>query len=304
MKKHNSRLIDLYRLVTTPMRQWQQRKRIGRGTVPVAVLFYHRVDNTFPNPWTISEAGFEQQIDWYQENFDLVSLQECQNRIRSGFNDRPTLAITFDDGYADNCTFALPLLIERKIPVTYFVTSHHTLNDQAFPHDIERGQPLPANSADSLAALAAAGVEIGGHTRNHIDLGKVTDPNVLMDEVIASAQELEKVTRRPIKYFAFPFGQLENLNADVFHLCREHGFEGVCSAYGGMNSVGEDAFHLKRIHGDPSFARMKNWLSFDPRVLKSASFDYQSLATNPVPTDTPIVTPATRSPVVTTKESV
>ena len=46
---------------------------------------------------------FQTQIDWFQENFEIVDLEECQRRIRSGFNDRPTLSITFDDGYSENC---------------------------------------------------------------------------------------------------------------------------------------------------------------------------------------------------------
>ena len=244
-------------------------------TVPVGILFYHRVDDEHPNPWTISNDGFRQQIDWMQENFDLVDLEECQRRIRSGENERPTLSITFDDGYADNCLEALPMLIERKIPVTYFVTTEHIMNQRPFPHDVELGQPLQPNSIESLRALAAAGVEIGGHTRTHADLGKLTEEAEIYDEVIAATKELEAAVGQTIRYFAFPFGQKENLNPAVFALLQEHGFAGVCSAYGGFNAIGDDSFHLQRIHGDPDLARMKNWLTFDPRIGTGQRYDYK-----------------------------
>ena len=249
------------------------------GQVPIGILFYHRVDDDHPNPWTISNAGFREQIDWFQKHFDLVDLEECQRRIASGFNDRPTLSITFDDGYADNSLEALPMLIERRIPVTYFVTTHHTTLGQPFPHDVELGTPLAANSIESLIALRQAGVEIGAHTRTHPDLGAIHDPEKLIDEVIWSTREMEQLVEQKIRYFAFPFGQRENLNPVVFNLLKEHGFHGVCSAYGGFNKVGGDEFHLQRIHGDPSMARMKNWLTYDHRLDSIEGYDYQSHAT-------------------------
>ena len=261
-------MIDAYRWGTMPWRWWVRRKAVRNGTMPVAILFYHRVADDDPNPWTISCDGFQKQINWLQKNFDIVSLEEAQNRIRSGRNTRPTVCITFDDGYADNSTFALPMLIRRKIPVTYFVTTYHTTEGQPFAHDVERGAPLAPNAPETLRALADAGVEIGGHTRNHPSLGDIKDPDKLMDEVITATREMEKIICRKIRYFAFPFGQVENLNSQVFRLAKEHGFEGICSAYGGWNEIGGDGFYLQRFHGDPEIAYLKNWLSLDPRKRK------------------------------------
>ena len=276
MKSVRSTLIDTYRFCTWPVRAAKLQTLKHQGKVPIGILFYHRVDDESPNPWTISNQGFCQQIEWMQNHFDLVGLEECQRRIKSGFNDRPTLSITFDDGYADNCLQALPMLIERNIPVTYFVTTHHTLNDQPFPHDVDLGKPLTPNNLESLRALVAAGVEIGGHTRTHTDLGSISDEAQLFDEVIAATHEMEAAVGQKIRYFAFPFGQKKNLNPRVFELLRENGFQGVCSAYGGFNQIDDDAFHLQRIHGDPNFARMKNWLTYDPRLGLVERYDYQS----------------------------
>ena len=266
MPNWKTKLIQAYRLCSLPYRQFQWFNMARKGQVPAIILFYHRVADDHPNPWTMSRQDFKIQIDWLQDNFDIVSLEECQHRILKRGNHRPTLSITFDDGYAENCEYALPLLVERRIPATYFVTTDHTFNQKPFQHDIDHGQSLPTNTVESLIAMDRAGIEIGAHTRTHPDLGSVTDERVLVDEVVASSIELEAAIGRRIRYFAFPFGQTHNLNAKVFGMLREVGFLGVCSAYGGWNEVGEDAFHLQRMHGDPNIERMKNWLTYDPRI--------------------------------------
>lgn len=250
------------------------RQLSASGKVPIFVLFYHRVAETHQNMWSMDFVTFREQILWMQERFDLVSLEEVQNRIQSGANERPAVSITFDDGYAENCDQALPFLIENKIPVTYFVTTDHTKNQKPFPHDVEEGTPLPVNTIESLRALANAGIEIGAHTRTHPNLGNVTEPIEIFDEVITATREMESFIGRKINYFAFPYGQYKNLNVEVFQLLKEAGFKAVCSAYGGWNEIGGDPFHIQRVHGDPDFARMKNWLTYDPRIANTGRYDY------------------------------
>lgn len=269
-----SKLIDAYRGMTLPFRHFRFMRMYRQQTVPVIVLFYHRVADEHHNSWSMTRAQFQRQIDWFQEAFEIVDLEECQRRIAGGGNTRPTLAITFDDGYAENCEFALPMLIERRIPVTYFVTTYHTTQQKPFPHDVDCGQPLPTNTIESLRALDLAGVEIGAHTRTHPNLGDITDENLLVDEVIKASCEMQQLIGRKVRYFAFPYGQHVNLNPTVFAMLKEAGFKGVCSAYGGWNDIGGDAFHLQRIHGDPNMSRMKNWLTYDPRLSRVKRYDY------------------------------
>lgn len=273
MNPFRSKLTDLWRLGTAPWRTWNLRRHVSRRTVPVFALFYHRVADISQNGWTIPFADFRAQLMWMRDRFEFVTLEECQNRMRTG-NDQPALTITFDDGYAENSEQAIPFLLAEKIPFTYFVTTEHTTNQKQFPHDADRGEPLPVDTVETLKALANAGVEIGGHSRSHPDFGKVTEPERIFDEVIVATKELEQAIGNRIRYFAFPYGQYCNLNNDVFHLLKESGFDGVCSAYGGWNNIGEDAFHIQRVHGDPDFTRMKNWLGYDPRFAKVQRYDW------------------------------
>jgi len=274
MSKWKYNAIDFYRTVTQPLRGATVRSMKRRGQLPIFALFYHRVSNETLNDWTISTEKFVQQMEWLQENFDIVDLEECQRRISSGYNDRPTVAVTFDDGYRENGEFAIPYLIENRIPATYFVTTDHTLGQKPFPHDVKENELLLTDDAESLLAYSNGGIEIGAHTRTHPSMSAVTEPTEIVDEVITATRELEAAIGKPIRYFAFPFGKHENLNPIVFHLLKECGFLGVCSAFGGWNEIGGDEFHLQRIHGDPVFARLSNALTFDPRVAHIPSYDY------------------------------
>ena len=114
---------------------------------------------------------------------------------------------------------------------------------------------------------SAAGVEIGSHTRTHCDINKVADPDQLVDEIVHATRELGQLVGREIRYFAFPFGQVDNLSAAAVELLKRNGLKGFCSAFGSYNMPGEDAYHIQRMHGDPEFIRLKNWLTIDPKKL-------------------------------------
>lgn len=274
MAKWKYQAIDVYRTLTRPLRGLSVNAMRIKGRLPVYSLFYHRVSNDVLNPWTITIDKFRQQMEWLKRNFDVVTLLEAQRRIASGFNNRPTVCITFDDGYSENGEFAIPYMIENRLPLTYFVATGNVVDQRPFEHDALRGEILPVDTIDNLRSYVAAGVEIGGHTRNHIDMGSIQDPATIVDEVLMASRELERLLDTPIRYFAFPFGQPENLNRVAFHLLKQHGFCGVCSAYGGWNEIGGDAFHIQRIHGDPSLSRVKNMLTVDPRTALQTRFDY------------------------------
>ena len=78
------------------------------------------------------------------------------------------------------------------------------------------GRSFPPNTVDELRTLAGSGVELGGHTRTHADLGRVADSGVLYDELVGGVRELEELVGRPVRYFAFPYGQYANFRRRPF----------------------------------------------------------------------------------------
>lgn len=254
------------------------------GQAPIYSVFYHRVADEYPNPWTISCREFERQIDYMQSRFELIGLDELQRRVREGNSTQPAVAITFDDGYAENCRFALPLLMQRKIPCTYFVTTGHVLSGKPFSHDIARGVPLPINSAEELRAAANGGIEIGLHTRTHIDLANVFDTKILNREIKDANAELEDMIGRRVRYFAFPYGLPQQMTQSAIDVIQETGLEGFCSAFGAYNFPGRNSFHIRRFHADPDFSRLQNWLDFDSRKVRIEPYvPYHLSSTKSIP---------------------
>lgn len=270
-------LLHLYLHGTSAYRQRVLRELVRSQRVPIIVPVFHRVSDDGANDWTTSTAEFREAVQWLTKNFELISLEEAQRRIASGTNDRPAVSITFDDGYAVNCDEALPLLIARGIPCTYFVSSGPVLEHKGFEHDLAMGNRFAANTVAQLRQLAAAGIEIGAHTRTHADLGRIDDAERLFDELVASRNDLEDALGQPLRYFAFPFGMHANLSGAAFRLAREAGYAGVCSAYGGYNFPGDDAFHVQRRCIDGITVRFRNWVTFDPlHHRRVRRFDYQA----------------------------
>ncbi len=281
-------LLNLYYRGSYPIRWWSHRRAAAGGRVPIVIIYYHRVADEEINPWTISNRAFARQITWLQAHFELVSLQEVQQRVRRGENHRRCVSITFDDGYADNCHEAIPLLVKERIPCTYFVTLQNVLKGRPFAHDLALGHALQPNSLEQLKAMAAAGIEIAAHTNTHPDLGQLTDRQQLRQEVVVAGKDLQAAVDRKVRYFAFPFGQQANLSREAFAMAREAGYEAVCSAYGGLNYPGDDPFHLQRIAVSDDLIRLKNRVTVDPRKAHVPRFDYESPPAQPheVPQET------------------
>jgi len=257
-------LLGVYYYGTLPSRNRTAAAAARMGRAPLMVLFYHRIADHVHNDWSMPFDVFARQMRWLKSHFPLISLAETARRVRAGHNSQAAVSITFDDGYAENCERALPLLLNEGIPFTYFVTSENVLRQRPFPHDMAAGRPLPPNTIEQLHELRDAGVAIGAHARHHVDLSQLDDIE-LEAEIAGSRRDLEEQLNCPVRYFSFPFGLRQHLSARAFVAARAAGYELACSAYGGYNLPGDDPFHLLRIHGDVEMIRLKNWLTCDPR---------------------------------------
>ncbi|MCO8121191.1 polysaccharide deacetylase family protein [Stieleria sp. TO1_6] len=276
-----------------PLHRRRLQQQISAGQAPMMVPFYHRVADSHPNPWTISRARFARHVDHCLQHLQPRSLADVQQLVRQGNCRQPTVTFTFDDGYAENCDFALPLLLEKQIPCTYFVTLSNLIHQQPFSHDRQRGCPLPVNNLRQIRELADVGIEIGLHSRDHIDFSTVNCAAELDLQIGQARTELEQRLGHPVRQFAFPFGMPRQLTAAAIAAVDRAGLHGFSSAFGGYNLPGRDAFHLRRFHGDCDFNRFRNWISFDPRKVRSEpTIRYQRIAEGPRAADpAPIAAP-------------
>ncbi len=112
---------------TWPWQQFAQHRRMQQLTSQpsAAILCYHRVLNTTIDPMLlcISKENFEQQLIYLKQNYNPVSLNNLADMHENQRMETNSIALTFDDGYADNLINALPLLEKYEIPATIFVAS-------------------------------------------------------------------------------------------------------------------------------------------------------------------------------------
>jgi len=96
-----------------------------RGGQKLWILIFHRVlDKPDPlRPGEIDSVTFDKVMCLLADFFNVFSLDEAVERLQSGSLPPRAVSITFDDGYADNLTTALPILKKYKLPATVFVST-------------------------------------------------------------------------------------------------------------------------------------------------------------------------------------
>ena len=102
----------------------------ARKAHPCVILLYHRIvdDNT---QYLDKGPGmhhhirdFEKEIPYLKKHYQVLPMDEVVARIKSGKGfDRPTVSITFDDGYRDNFTLAYPVLQKYGVPATIYLAT-------------------------------------------------------------------------------------------------------------------------------------------------------------------------------------
>jgi len=92
------------------------------------VLIYHHIfkdtgDIIFPG---VTEQVFKKQVEYLTQRFDLVPFEKIIGGLQNGMKfSRIPVALTFDDGFQDNFSLALPILKRNCAPATFFVTTDH-----------------------------------------------------------------------------------------------------------------------------------------------------------------------------------
>jgi GT2 family glycosyltransferase/peptidoglycan/xylan/chitin deacetylase (PgdA/CDA1 family) len=173
--------------------------------------------------------------------YRVVRLDDVVDEWRAfRFPPRRTMAITIDDGYADNLSVAMPILSRHGFAPTVFVVSAKDSNAW------DRDTPLQARrllSETELRELAVAGAGIGAHTRTHPDLRRV-DGSERREEIEGSKADLEKRLGRPVRTFAYPFGGIDD---DVAAAAEAADFDAACMASAGTNGPRTPRMWLRRI---------------------------------------------------------
>jgi peptidoglycan/xylan/chitin deacetylase (PgdA/CDA1 family) len=227
-------------VVPVALRNWNYRRR---KNYPVLILFHHLVSDR-PHPMGVPTSYFLRQLNYLLRHYKVVSLSEAVERVRKGGNAVPTVAVTFDDGYAENFLNLRAATEQTNVPIAYFVVTENVSTGTQFAHDISSNHlGFQPNTWPQIRVLKQSGYEIGSHTRNHADC-RSTDIDFLRYQIVGSGQDIEEWVG-PTPHFSFPFGRPENISPQAAELaCRS--YPNVFSAYGGSNFHGDGSQMFKR----------------------------------------------------------
>ena len=113
-------------------------KRLGerRRAGSLHILVYHRVNDERDAFFGgLPVAVFTSQMEFVARHFTVRPLEAALEALRRGETDDNIVAVTFDDGYMDNFTHALPVLLRLGIPATFFLTTDAIGTGRVVWHD-------------------------------------------------------------------------------------------------------------------------------------------------------------------------
>ena len=199
-----------------------------RSSAPI--LLYHAVGEPVEIEWPpsliLSASLFEEHLKYLaQEGYRVVSVAQLTDILRSNGNLEKVVAMSFDDGYKNNHSDALPLLKKYNAKASFYIV------------DRDIGKSIYMNRAQ-LLDLAGIGMELGSHTINHAPLALI-DYKYLPWEVGTAKKRLEeKLIDYKVKGMAYPNG---GYNEKVIAALKEYDCE-----YGLTGKVGANTYQTFR----------------------------------------------------------
>ena len=229
------------------------------------IMMYHMISEQAKNAkksgLRVSPEMFEKQLKYFKENgWTFIKMSELKNYE----DDNKVVAITFDDGYLDNYTQALPLLKKYDACATLYLVIDRHQNDWSIKKNPRHNTGVLANE-DKLTdehikeMLDSKIFELGGHTITHPFLPK-TPINDKQYEMIECKTILEETYNTKVSSFAYPFGIY---NEEDVEIIKNSGFESAVTTNEGV--VEENSlYELKRIKASGK----DNFYAFKLRVHK------------------------------------
>ncbi len=185
------------------------------------ILMYHLVTPHAPGTryrgMRVTPEAFEKQIKWLSDNeFTFATMDD----LAAGPVRPKTVAITFDDGYADNHSAAFPILRKYRARATlYLVADREEGSDWSAKkkahHNSGELVREPKLTDAQVREMVDSGVfALGAHTLTHANLSTL-GPEEKHGEIAGSKTWLEERFGRPVRSFAYTFGIWDSADRSV-----------------------------------------------------------------------------------------
>lgn len=233
----------LQKLQITRLAAWWNRQR-------VVILCYHGVtERSQRHPSDryglhIRADRFEAQLDYLRRHYQVISLAEfvkaCQNNVPL---PDYSVVLTFDDGYRNFLTCALPRLAARNMHVSIFLITDRIQSDNQSPlNGWSESDDEQFLSWEEVKTLQQHGVEIGSHTCSHRKLSEIV-PVEAERELFASHQTIATRLSQATMPLAFPYGSYTEA---TIAMTRKLPYTCALTTDAGTNGHATDLFLLRR----------------------------------------------------------
>ncbi len=180
---------------------------LPQAFVPPPILMYHRIDVDRPRDalgreLTVSPGQFEAQLAYLKSRgIQGISMEQLLQRLQGGEPLDHVVVLTFDDGYADQYTYALPLLHEYGDDATFYVITGRLDT----PRHLTWAQ---------LQLMSALGQDIAAHGVEHGDLSAMT-PAQQAYQIDDSVELLRSRLHAAVSSYGYPSGRFNRETLDL-----------------------------------------------------------------------------------------
>lgn len=166
------------------------------------LLIYHQIGARSGLEMDVTPPAFRSQLDWILSDGQVVDLPSAVARMGTSKSDEDYV-ITFDDGHSGVFEHAYPILLDRSIPFTLYLTTE-ALEGSGHLHDDRR---MPLLSWEQIREMVSSGlVTVGAHSHQHLDMRR-HEPSTIRQDLETNDRVLEnRLGVRPHD-FAYPWGR-------------------------------------------------------------------------------------------------
>lgn len=221
----------------------------------ILVLNYHQIGNNF-TPLCVPTQVFDEQMAYLKDNgYVTITPEELYGGIKGTLvlPERPVL-ITFDDGYVDNYTNAMPVIKKYGMHATVFIIPGFTNVQQNYL------------TWEQIKEMEKSGFNFQSHTLNHRALEELPDDEIRA-ELLNSKIMIEKNLGHEINFLAYPTG---TYNLHIAGIAKDVGYKGAYTIkYGGVDK-GSNIYAIERV---PIFQTENTMKNFFERIEYRQSFE-------------------------------
>jgi peptidoglycan/xylan/chitin deacetylase (PgdA/CDA1 family) len=214
--------------------------------IKVPILMYHSIAHNSARrfkPFSVSPTLFAEQMAYLSQHAytPLTVTQFITMRSHATLPARPVV-LTFDDGFADFASHALPILQKYGFAATLYVATAYVnaTSRWLFREGEDQRRML---TWSQLLEVSRCGIECGAHSHSHSQLD-VVPLTTAREEIVRSKQLLEQQMGVAVSSFAYPFGYT---TSSVKEIVRAVGFTSACAVKHTMSTTTTDPFALARL---------------------------------------------------------